>query len=278
MPETQQAFQELKKRLVSAPILGYPLPDAPFILDTDASNHAIGAVLSQIQDGQERVIAYYSQTLSRSQKQYCVTRRELLAVVKAVQHFHHYLYGRHFTVRSDHAALKWLLSFRNPEGQIARWIQRLQEYDFEIQHRPGLKHNNADALSRRPCLAQHCKHCDRQESKARTLTAEEKIEPKVCAVVTIPADSTLVDITHYSDIRQKQMQDPDLRPVLEWQEKSKERPDWSAVSSCSPTTKHYWSQWKSMEMKNGVLHRLCPVKLLVSPLMSPHLSVYLRPM
>ena len=86
MPETQQAFQELKKRLVSAPILGYPLPDAPFILDTDASNHAIGAVLSQIQDGQERVIAYYSQTLSRSQKQYCVTRQELLAVVKAVQH------------------------------------------------------------------------------------------------------------------------------------------------------------------------------------------------
>ena len=106
-----------------APILGYPLPDAPLILDTDASNQAVGAVLSQLQDGQEQVIAYYSQTLSCPQKQYCVTRWELLAVIKAVQHFHHYLHGRHFTVRTDHAALKWLLSFRNPEGQTARWIQ-----------------------------------------------------------------------------------------------------------------------------------------------------------
>ena len=170
--EAQQAFQELKDRLVRAPILGYPLPDALLILDTDASNQAVGAVLSQLQDGQEQVIAYYSQTLSRPQKQYCVTRRELLAVIKAVQHFHHYLYGRHFTVRIDHAALKWLLSFRNPEGQTARWIQRLQEYDFEIEHRSGLKHSNADALSRRPCLAQHCKHCDRQETKERLATPD----------------------------------------------------------------------------------------------------------
>jgi hypothetical protein len=115
------------------------------------------------------------------------TRRELLAVIKAIQHFHHYLYGRHFTVRSDHAALKWLLSFRNPEGQIARWIQRLQEYYFEIQHRPGLKHNNADALSRRPCLVHHCKHCDRQETKERLAALNQvptpneeniKVEPK----------------------------------------------------------------------------------------------------
>ena len=135
-----------------APILGYPLPDAPLILDTDASNQAVGAILSQFQDGQEQVIAYYSQTLSRPQKQYCISRRELVAVINAVQHFHHYLYGQHFTVRTHHAALKWLLSFRNPEGQIARWIQRLQEYDFEIEHHSGLKYNNVDALSRRPCL------------------------------------------------------------------------------------------------------------------------------
>ena len=263
-PETQQAFQELKERLVRAPILGYPLPDAPFILDTDASNHAIGAVLSQVQDGQERVIAYYSQTLSHTQKQYCVTRRELLVVVKAVQHFHHYLYGHHFTVRSDHAALKWLLSFRNPEGQIARWIQRLQEYDFEIQHRSGLKHNNADTLSRRPCLAHHCKHCDRQESKEKAATptqtstpSEEKVELKVCAVGITPADlTTTIDMGQYSDIRQEQMQDADLKSILEWKEKSNVRPKWPAVSSCSPTTKHYWSQWKNLKMINGVLHRL----------------------
>ena len=99
-------FQQLKRRLIEAPILSYPRADTPFILDTDASNNAIGAVLSQCQEGQERVIAYYSRTLSSPEKQYCVTMKELLAVIEAVQHFHSYLYDRHLTIRTDYAALK----------------------------------------------------------------------------------------------------------------------------------------------------------------------------
>ena len=87
--------------LTEAPI---PVADAYFILDNDASNNAIGAVLSQYQWGQERAIAHYSRTLSPPEKQYCVTRKELLAVVQAVQHFHSYLYGCHFTIQTDHAA------------------------------------------------------------------------------------------------------------------------------------------------------------------------------
>ena len=151
-PETEEAFQSLKQALVKAPVLGYPQSDGKYWLDTDASNQAIGAVLSQLQDGEEKPLAYYSQALSRQERQYCVTRWELLAIVKAVRHFHPYLYGPHFTIRTDHAALKWLLSFCNPEGQIARWLQQLQEYDFVVEHRAGLKHSNADALSRRPCF------------------------------------------------------------------------------------------------------------------------------
>ena len=120
-----------------------------------------------MQNGEERVIAYYSQTHSRAERQYCTTRKELLAVIKAVRHFHVYLYGRHFTIRTDHAALQWLLKFRFPEGQVARWLHQLQQYDFNIEHRAGRKHQNADALSRRPCLAQLCKHCDRLEGKER---------------------------------------------------------------------------------------------------------------
>ena len=122
------------------------------MLDTDASNHSVGAVLSQLQEGKELVIAYYSQLLSPPERQYCTTRKELLAVVKAIKHFHPYLYGRTFTLRTDHAALQWLLSFKFPEGQIARWIERLQQYDFRIKHRPGVLHGNADTLSRRPCV------------------------------------------------------------------------------------------------------------------------------
>ena len=135
----------------SSPILAYPQPDKLFILDTDASNESVGAVLSQEIDGNEHVIAYWSKCLSKPERNYCTTRKELLAIVKAVDHFHHYFYGRKFLLRTDHASLTWLLNFRNPEGQIVRWIQRLQEYDFEIRHGKGTAHENADALSRKLC-------------------------------------------------------------------------------------------------------------------------------
>jgi hypothetical protein len=85
----------------------------------------IGGVLSQVQDGQERVIAYFSKTLSKAESNYCVTRRELLALVKTLEHFHKYLCGQQFHLRTDHSALTWLLSFKNLEGQAARWTQRL---------------------------------------------------------------------------------------------------------------------------------------------------------
>ena len=173
------------------------------------------------------MIAYYNQTLSSSERRYCVTRRELLSVVKAIQHFHSYLYGRHFTVRTDHAALKWLFSFWNPEGQVARWIQRLQEYDFDIQHRPGLKHNNADALSRLPCLSLHCKHCDRLESKDRAvapteikLPAQEVVPVEYVTPVRITGTTPLttdsvLDVGRYADLRDRQLLDPDIKPILE---------------------------------------------------------------
>jgi len=97
----QQAFNHLKDRLVEAPILAYPDPVREYILDTDASNHNVGAVLPQVQDGREVVV-------SAPEKNYCTTRRELLAVVKAVKHFRPYLYGRTFRLRTDHASLIWL--------------------------------------------------------------------------------------------------------------------------------------------------------------------------
>jgi hypothetical protein len=80
---------------------------------TDASNNRIGGVLSQIQDKQEQVIAYYSKTLNKAERNYCVTRRELLAIVKTLEHFHKYLYGQEFHLRTDHSALTCLMSFKN---------------------------------------------------------------------------------------------------------------------------------------------------------------------
>ena len=145
------AFRRLQGKLVSAPILAFPDFTKSFVLDTDASNEGIGAVLSQVEDGQETVIAYASQVLSKAERGYCVTRRELLAVVTFLQQFRAYLLGRHFVVQTDHGSLAWLTNFRNPEGQLARWLEQLQEFDFDIVHRAGRKHLNADALSRIPC-------------------------------------------------------------------------------------------------------------------------------
>ena len=117
--EVNKAFLYLKQALTEAPILSYPNPDDQVILNTDASNQVVGAVLLQMQNGRGTAIAYYSQVVSHAEQQYCTTRKELLAVVKAVKHFHPYLYGRSFILRTDHAALRWLFSFRFPEGQIA---------------------------------------------------------------------------------------------------------------------------------------------------------------
>ena len=105
--ECENAFSTLCSKLTTTPVLAYPDFNQQFILDTDASNMVIGAVLSQIgDDGQEHIIAYGSRLLTKSERQYCVTRRELLAVVVFTKHFCPYLLGRRFVLRTDHGSLQ----------------------------------------------------------------------------------------------------------------------------------------------------------------------------
>ncbi len=160
------AFRTLKAALISAPLLAYPSREGHFILSTDASDVGIGAVLEQDQEegGRvvKRVIAYAPKTLSDTQRRYCTTNKELLAVVMAIELFRYYLMGRHFTVVTDHASLTWLQNFREPEGMVARWIAHLQTFDFAIVHRPDKHHSHVDGLSRRtsrPCKRETCPEC-----------------------------------------------------------------------------------------------------------------------
>ena len=104
-----------------------------FTLDTDASDFGIGAVLSQQQNGTEWVVAYASRALSKAERNYCATRKEMLAVVYFVRYFRPNLYGQRFRLRTDHGALKQLFGFKEPVGQVARWLQQLAEYDFIIE-------------------------------------------------------------------------------------------------------------------------------------------------
>jgi hypothetical protein len=146
--------------LTTTPVLAYPNESGTFILDADASDGGIGAVLSQMQGGLERVISYASRKLTKSERRYCVTRKELLAVYNFIKYFRHYLFGRHFIVRTDHKALLWMLNWRKPNtSQYCLWKAELELYDLEIQHRPGKEHLNADALSRLPdCHQCQLKH------------------------------------------------------------------------------------------------------------------------
>ena len=146
----QEAFDELKAKLLGSEITAFPLDDTPFTLDTDACDTGIGAVLSQVQNGRERVIAYASRTLNHAECNYCITNKELLAVRYFVEYFHQYLLGREFCVRSDHQALKWLFWPKEPKSRIARWIGIMSAYQFSIKYRPGRRHGNADGLSRCP--------------------------------------------------------------------------------------------------------------------------------
>ena len=149
--ECREAFVRLKKALISPPILAMPEDTGQFYLDTDASDTAVGSVLSQMQNGVERVIAYAGRTLKPNERNWCITRRELLAIVVYTKHFRQYLLGRSFVIRTDHSALTWLRRTSEPIGQNARWLEQLEEYDYTVQHRAGNKHGNADAMSRRPC-------------------------------------------------------------------------------------------------------------------------------
>ena len=163
--EQDESFEAVKALFRNTPVLRYPTSEDHFILDTDASNESIGAALSQVQDGVEVPIAFASNSLSKAQRNYCTTKRELLAVVVYTKKFKHFLWGSDFTLRTDHSSLKWLLNFRDAEGMIGRWLAHLSEFGLEhsqIQHRAGVKHINADALSRKPirkCLKEDCTDC-----------------------------------------------------------------------------------------------------------------------
>ena len=149
-PGAQDAFESSKLKFASTPILAFPCPKEPFILYTYASQFPMGAELAQVQDGKERAICYASKSLSKSQTKYSATHRELLALVTFTRHFRHYLFGQKFTIVTDHCALQWLHSFKDPDGIPARWLEKLAPFDCEFRHRPGKSIGHADGLSRIP--------------------------------------------------------------------------------------------------------------------------------
>lgn len=136
-PTLVKAFQSLKLALTSVSVLGHFLPGASTELRTGASGHGLGAVLAQTVHGTERVIAYTSHTLTKSERNYTITEREYLAVVWAISKFRPYLYGAHFRNVTDRHALCWLATLEDPSGRLGHWCLKLQDYNFTVTYKSG---------------------------------------------------------------------------------------------------------------------------------------------
>ena len=173
-----------------------------------------------------QVIAYASRALSNPEHNYCVTRRELLAAVYFTRHFRLYLLGQHFTLRTDHGSLTWLKSFKEPDGQLARWLEHLQQFNFDIIHRQGHKHANADALSRYPCH-----QCGRDTHGDRL----------VMATVALSTPST--------DVREKQLQDDLTGPFKE----ANSKPTAHKAQSMSLQARRLLQLWDQLVIYQGLL-------------------------
>ena len=142
--KAESAFQELKEMMISSPVLALPDYSQEFVIETDASNTGIGAVL--MQGGHP--LAYISKALSLRHQGLSVYEKELLAIVYAVKKWHHYLHGRHFVIRTDHHSLKYLLQQRITFPGQHTWLTKLMGYDYEINYKKGRENVVADALSR----------------------------------------------------------------------------------------------------------------------------------
>lgn len=156
--DQKTCFEKMKTILTSSDVLIYPDYNKPFLLTTDASDYAIGAVLSQGEIGRDKPIHFASRTLSKTEEKYSVPEKEMLAIFWALQTFRNYLYGSQIKILTDHQPLTFSLSPKNTNAKLKRWKSYLEEHDYKIEYKPGKSNVVADALSRIICSMTGTQH------------------------------------------------------------------------------------------------------------------------
>jgi len=214
----ENAFEELKQRLMSPPILGYPNFDLPFELHVDASLLGLGAILYQDQGGHPRVIAYASRGLTRSELNYSAYKLEFLALKWAVcEKYRDYLNGQRFTVKTDNNPLTYVLSSAKLDATSHRWVAALASFNFDIIYRPGVKNKDADSMSRHPELKARAEELSKITSD--NIKAICNSSGGVPYFESLPVDTSMLDATFNScfatavqeiDVQSEQRKDPDL--------------------------------------------------------------------
>lgn len=220
--DEENAFQEIKRRLTSPPLLHYPSFELPFYIDCDASNWAVGSCLGQIKliDGKETEvpIAYDSKHLSDTQKKWSVIERETYAVIVALQKHYHFIFGRRIIIRSDHKPILALLNSKDATGRRGRWSMYLQQFNSDIIYRPGKKNRNADFLSR----------ISPPERKDEKVATDDTSIPSVAAAVNLVI----------AEIKEEQEKDPLCIKILEKYIKKTQRNDSGYTSEIDQDSKH----------------------------------------
>ncbi|UYV81653.1 K02A2.6-like, partial [Cordylochernes scorpioides] len=210
--EQDESFRILKQELGSSPVLGHFIEGAETHVHTDASGYGLGAVLVQIQNDAERPIAYASRTLTKAEKNYSTTEKECLAVVWALGIFRPYLYGRPFTVVTDHHSLCWLVGLKDPSCRLARWALKLQEYDINIVYKSGRKHKDADCLSRSP-LADTAE-IEGHITSIQDIAEEQSKDPHLVGIREKLANENLKGYQMIGGVLYKKNYDPEGKPWL----------------------------------------------------------------
>ena len=272
-PEQDEAFEKLKLCLISAPILAMPIDGGGYTLDTDANATAAGCVLQQQQKGETKVIGYASKSFSPAEVRYCTTRRELAAVMYGLHQYRHLLLGYPFVLRTDHAALTYLRRTPEPVGQSARYLDKLAEYDFELVHRPGAQHQNADALSRRPCEREvetppcnQCRTTSASNDRVRALHAGSQTDGPAtkqrrrAQPGQSPENDDLNDTQGRSllskeMLREQQEEDFVVGLVMRWLAGPDTAPTSSELTSSDPEAQGLYAQRDSLQLHDGVLYR-----------------------
>ncbi len=230
----QKAYDDLKDLLCSEKVLMLYDPSLPLKLDTDASSTGLGAVLSHIlPDGEERPVEYISRTLSAAERRYSQIDREALAIVWAVKRLHIYLYGREFSLVTDHKALTHIFGTHRtiPEmsaSRIVRWAIFLMNYTFKISYRHTKEHCNADMLSRLPRAVRHTE------------------EPDECMeVFAVQMEEALLDAKL---VAKETKRDPTLSKVLAYI-----LDGWPERLECEGEMKTYWNRKTELSVELGCL-------------------------
>ena len=220
-PSMEREFQQLKEEFEKAPIRAVPDFESaePFHLTTDYSGKAISAILSQVQGGKERLIAAMGRKTTAAEKRYPSWKGEAAAVVYGIRKFHPILSYRQFRVNTDNSALLQLKSLKKNTGMLSRWTEELAGYDFVVNHRPGKKNTNADALSRREDSDMPEPTKEEEEEQEEYIGAVGAEEPDSAEAVRVTSELTRPKFA------EAQQEDPILKQVRQWVEVRKKPPD-----------------------------------------------------